>query len=118
MPCARPAVRHYVPGQAAQVGVRMKMLGALASLALVVPLGLTACAAKTTPQPGANPARQVFEPFTFAIGPPAGTSNLPISTEIDTRVTGGKITSVNLQDDRGQPLAGALRDDATSWVPA
>jgi lipoprotein-anchoring transpeptidase ErfK/SrfK len=99
----------------------MKVRGALVALALVLPLGLAGCAddkERAAPQPGAIPARKALGPLAFAIGPLAGSTNLPISTEIDTRVTGGKITTVNLQDDRGQSVVGAPRDDATSWVPA
>jgi lipoprotein-anchoring transpeptidase ErfK/SrfK len=58
------------------------------------------------------------EPFTFAIGPADGTANLPITAEVDTKVTGGTITSVALTDEAGRAVAGELREDKTSWVPA
>jgi lipoprotein-anchoring transpeptidase ErfK/SrfK len=101
----------------------MKVRGALVVLALVGSVGLTACA-DTAAKSGATVSqseaatRTAQGPFTLTIGPASGTKNLPISTEIDTRVTGGKVSTVTLNDDRGKAIAGAMRDDGTSWVPA
>lgn len=106
----------------------MTVRRALLTLALLVPLGLVACSSDddeeppTTPQPSAqavaaHPTRSVA-PFTFSIGPAAGTTGLPVTAEIETKVTGGKIATVTLTDDRGKAIAGELRPDATSWVPA
>jgi lipoprotein-anchoring transpeptidase ErfK/SrfK len=97
----------------------------LIALALVVPLGLCACGddRKSPPdRPAAqaaspSPTKSV-EPFTFAIGPAPESTNLPISAEIETSVTGGRITSVTLTDDKGRAVGGELRADNTSWVPA
>src|SRR5262245_3866477 len=100
---------------------------ALLALALVVTLGAAACGDGDRKAPGATaPTAQAAspspsappEPFTFEIGPAAGAKNLPISAEIDTRVTGGKITSVTLVDDKGKAVVGELRADGSSWVPA
>jgi lipoprotein-anchoring transpeptidase ErfK/SrfK len=93
---------------------------------LVVTLGVAACGDDHKPPPAAAPAAQAAsaspsappEPFTFEIGPAAGTRNLPITAEVETRVTGGKITSVTLTDDTGKAVAGELRADGSSWVPA
>ena len=96
------------------------------ALALVVTLGVAACGDDRKPPPEAAPTAQAAsaspsappEPFTFEIGPAAGAKNLPITAEIDTRVTGGKVTSVTLTDDKGKAVAGELRADGSSWVPA
>src|SRR5687767_12280898 len=94
-PCLRPI----------KVGVRMIVRRALLALALVVTLGTTACgdgdrkppaAAAPTAQAASPSPSTPPEPFTFAVGPAAGTKNLPISAEVETRVTGGKVASVTL----------------------
>jgi lipoprotein-anchoring transpeptidase ErfK/SrfK len=72
--------------------------------------GTTASSAPASPSPSA-------EPFAFEVGPAAGTKNLPITAEVETRVSGGKITSVALVDDKGKNIAGDLRTDLTTWVP-
>lgn len=93
------------------------------ALAMVVPLGLTACGAE--PQATAAPAASTSgspavtsPPFSFAVGPDAGARNLPISTEIDTKITGGRLGTVTLTDDKGRTVAGEPREDGTSWVPS
>jgi lipoprotein-anchoring transpeptidase ErfK/SrfK len=97
----------------------------LLALVLLVPFAVTACG--DAPEPPAwresnshapSPiSSQGTEPFTFAIGPATGAKNLPVTVEIDTKVTGGKINSVALVDDKGQAVAGEPRSDGTSWVP-
>jgi lipoprotein-anchoring transpeptidase ErfK/SrfK len=98
-----------------------------ATLALAAALGLAACGRDAPPPrfvepgptasgPGASPTPPA-EPFTFAVSPPANARNLPISTEVGTRVTGGRVTSVALTDDSGARVAGTLRDDGSAWVP-
>lgn len=41
-----------------------------------------------------------------------------MSTEIGLAVTGGRITSIRLTDDKGARIAGQMRGDGSSWVPA
>jgi lipoprotein-anchoring transpeptidase ErfK/SrfK len=41
-----------------------------------------------------------------------------VSTEIGAGLPGGRISGVALSDDAGKPIAGAMRGDGTSWVPA
>jgi lipoprotein-anchoring transpeptidase ErfK/SrfK len=89
------------------------------SVAVSLCLGLTAC--------GGGPARPIFHsvasspvvvaPATLSLSPATGSTGLPISTEVGTTVTGGRITSASLVDSAGHPVAGALRDDASSFVP-
>jgi lipoprotein-anchoring transpeptidase ErfK/SrfK len=72
-----------------------------------------------TPRGAATPtATAPPEPFTLAITPVANAKRLPISTEIGTKVTGGRVTAVTLSDDKGAKVAGDVRDDGTSWIPA
>jgi lipoprotein-anchoring transpeptidase ErfK/SrfK len=100
------------------------------ALAVAVPLALAGCGRDrqqprfvaaspgrhATPSPGASPTPA--EPFSFALTPAANTRNLPISAEVGTKVTGGRVTDVTLSDDKGGRVAGTMRDDGTSWVPA
>jgi lipoprotein-anchoring transpeptidase ErfK/SrfK len=65
----------------------------------------------------ARPAH-VSEPPTLAITPAANATNLPISTEIGTKVSNGTISSVNLQEQGGGQVAGAMRADGSSWLPS
>jgi lipoprotein-anchoring transpeptidase ErfK/SrfK len=97
--------------------------------AIAVPLALAACgrdgerprfnepSADSTPDAAATSSAPP-EPFSFSISPAADAKNLPISTEVGTKVTGGKVTAVTLSDDKGGRVGGAMRDDRTSWVPA
>jgi len=96
----------------------------LVAIALLVPLGLAACgndepdkatATPTTAAPASTAPPP--EPFVFEVGPAAGTKNLPITAEVDTRVSGGKVTTVTLVDDKGKNIGGELRADSSSWVP-
>jgi lipoprotein-anchoring transpeptidase ErfK/SrfK len=97
--------------------------------AIAVPLALAACgrdgerprfkepsadATPDAPPTSSSPP----EPFTFSVNPAANAKNLPISTEVGTKVTGGRVTAVTLSDDKGGQVGGAMREDGTSWVPA
>lgn len=97
----------------------------LVALALMAVVGVAGCGSDRAPaspsstgQPGSPSPTQPAEPFSFAIGPADGSKNLPISTEIDTRITGGKVASVTLTDDRGGAVSGEARADGTTWIPA
>jgi lipoprotein-anchoring transpeptidase ErfK/SrfK len=58
-------------------------------------------------------------PFTLAIGPTAGTADLPISTEVGITLTGGTVTDVTLtKAGTTTGITGSMREDGTSWVPA
>jgi lipoprotein-anchoring transpeptidase ErfK/SrfK len=54
----------------------------------------------------------------LAVTPAADAKNLPISTEIGTNVTNGKITEVTLREAGGGQVAGAMRPDGSSWLPS
>jgi lipoprotein-anchoring transpeptidase ErfK/SrfK len=100
----------------------------LVTLALLVTLSAVACtnkpAPRAVPEPVAPATSAVSQPsptpvpFSFAIDPAPGATNLPISAEIGIKLTGGKVTAVGLADGQGRQIAGGLRDDGSSWIPA
>ena len=57
-------------------------------------------------------------PPQLTITPAANARNLPISTEIGTRVVNGTVTEVTVNELGGGPVAGAMRQDGTSWMPS
>lgn len=57
-------------------------------------------------------------PVTVSVTPAANKKNVPISAEIGVKVSGGEVTSVTLTDAKGKNVAGKLREDGSSWVPA
>jgi lipoprotein-anchoring transpeptidase ErfK/SrfK len=60
----------------------------------------------------------VSEPPALTVTPAADAKNLPISTEIGTKVGHGKISAVTLSEQGGGPVAGAMRPDGSSWLPS
>ncbi|MEV6349009.1 Ig-like domain-containing protein [Actinoplanes sp. NPDC051851] len=116
-----------------------RCMAAIVALAVIAPL--TACgdeteptftdpavaAGTTGPSSSAAPATAasavpesatVASAATLSITPAAGKKNVPISTEIGVKVSGGEVTTVTLTDAKGKPVAGAMREDGSSWVPA
>ena len=57
-------------------------------------------------------------PLILSVGPAAATRGAPVTTEITTTVTGGRIAGVTLVDSAGATITGSERPDGTSWVPA
>ncbi|GLY01289.1 Ig-like domain-containing protein [Actinoplanes sp. NBRC 101535] len=57
-------------------------------------------------------------PVTLTVTPAADKTNVPVSAEIGVKVNGGEVTSVTLTDAKGKSVAGEMREDKTSWVPA
>ena len=96
---------------------------------VVLTLGLAACGSAetarfnppaTTPptSPGPPPPTSSAE-LTLAVSPANGATERPISTEIGTRVTGGRITDVTLTRSGAKAhVRGSMREDGSSWVPA
>jgi lipoprotein-anchoring transpeptidase ErfK/SrfK len=83
-----------------------------------VALLLAGCTPTPTMYPGvAAPSASAGPPATLAVSPAKDTKSLPISTEIGTKVTNGKVQSVVLADASGVALPGRLREDLSSWVP-
>ena len=67
--------------------------------------------------PAASPTAPPV-PFEFAVTPADKKKDVPVSTEIGIKVTGGKVTTVGLTDKAGKAVSGALREDGSAWVPA
>jgi lipoprotein-anchoring transpeptidase ErfK/SrfK len=86
-----------------------------AVLVLAAGLALTACEGSTTSAarpPEASPASSLM------VTPPSGAGNQPASTEIGAALPDGRISGVTMTDEAGRPIAGTVRGDGTSWVPA
>ncbi|WP_432975274.1 Ig-like domain-containing protein [Dactylosporangium sp. CA-233914] len=87
------------------------------SVALLALAGaLSAC--HDSPRTGARTTAPPPKPAAVQITPAAGDKTVPISAEIGTTVTDGNVTAISLAESGGQPVAGALRPDGSSWVPA
>jgi lipoprotein-anchoring transpeptidase ErfK/SrfK len=107
--------------------MRVVATGLVAALALIActadsPVRLRLADAVASPAPsggksGGDGPAQPPEPFTFAITPAPKARNLPISAEIGTKVTGGRVSSVSLTDDRRNQVPGTMREDGSGWVP-
>ncbi|GAA0713569.1 L,D-transpeptidase family protein [Dactylosporangium roseum] len=86
----------------------------LVVLAVGAQLGLSACDGAKKP----TATKSTTPPVGLVVTPPAGNSGVPVSTEIGTKVTDGKITDMSLTDATGQRVAGEFREDGAAWVPA
>lgn len=64
-----------------------------------------------------GPQRRIAAP-SLTLTPATDAKNVPLSTEIGTAVTGGKVTAVRLTDDKGVRVVGEMRADGSAWVPA
>ncbi|HYN93045.1 MAG TPA: Ig-like domain-containing protein [Pilimelia sp.] len=102
-----------------------RVTAAWLALAVGVPLALAGCGddggerptfVGATATPGASPT-VAAAPLRLTVTPAANARNLPVSTEVGTAVSGGTVTAVTLTDDKGATVAGAMRDDGSSWVP-
>jgi lipoprotein-anchoring transpeptidase ErfK/SrfK len=102
----------------------MRLIVFRVAMAIIACLGLVACSpdSPATPDSAASNAgtgAPKTEPLTLAITPTAGTGGAPISTEVGITVQHGTVSSVRVvRAGTNEPLAGALREDGTSWVPA
>ena len=103
----------------------------LRSLVVLAAVGclLSACSSSSTPSTssaaasGGSPPVSAApspsaNPLSLTIAPVAGAASLPITTEIGTAVQNGEVTAVSLVDKSGKKVAGAMRQDLSSWVPA
>jgi lipoprotein-anchoring transpeptidase ErfK/SrfK len=59
----------------------------------------------------------VAAPVRLSVTPEPGTRDAPLSTEIGTTVSGGRVTEVVLSSEDGDTVPGAMRSDGSSWVP-
>ncbi|MEU4239871.1 Ig-like domain-containing protein [Actinoplanes sp. NPDC026619] len=116
------------------VGMRRSLVAFVAA-AVIAPLALSGCGDKksgssaawaapdVSASAGADPGasqgpitESATVPASLTVTPAAGKKDVPVSTEI--AVAGGKVTTVALKDSAGKAVAGALREDGSSWVPA
>ncbi|GAA0449760.1 hypothetical protein Aca07nite_43320 [Actinoplanes capillaceus] len=111
-----------------------RSLAAIMALGLIAPLAACgdddakpafadpAATASTTPGASGAPVTESTSaaggPVTLTITPAADKKNVPVSAEIGLKVSGGEVTSVTLTDAKGKAVAGKLREDGSSWVPA
>jgi len=125
----------YVPANC-RTGLRMvglrRSLVAVVAAALIAPIGLAGCgagaksaagvpapsaSAPLTENAGATPTGSAV-PVSLSLTPAAGKKDVPVSTEIGLKLSGGQIGAVTLKDAAGKAVAGKLRDDGASWVPS
>ncbi|MFG1609177.1 Ig-like domain-containing protein [Actinoplanes sp. NPDC049265] len=110
-----------------------RRLVAVLAVAVIGPLGLAACGDDdkqssagngSAPAASAGPSevaqQQPVAPSDVQIDvtPATGKKDVPVSAEIGLKVTGGTVKSVTLKDGKGGSVAGELREDGSSWVPA
>ncbi|AGL14841.1 Ig-like domain-containing protein [Actinoplanes sp. N902-109] len=116
------------------VSTRRSLLAA--ALVVVAPLALAACGGggddkakpvtgSSAPAPGASAGPESAtvggsqpEALSLRVTPDAGKKGVPVSAEIGVKVSGGKVTTVAVKDDKGKSVAGSLREDRSAWVPA
>jgi lipoprotein-anchoring transpeptidase ErfK/SrfK len=110
-----------------------RRLVAVLAVALIAPLGLAACgdddkqsaagngsapAASSGPSEVAQQEPVAPSDVHVDVTPATGKKDVPVSTEIGVKVTGGTVKSVTLKDAKGGSVPGELREDGSSWVPA
>jgi lipoprotein-anchoring transpeptidase ErfK/SrfK len=88
-------------------------------------LGLFAVAIVIVPSAGAGCTAQrkaadraEVRGATVTLTPADKARDVPVSAEVGTSVSGGKITGVRLIDDKGVQVKGESRADGSSWVPS
>jgi lipoprotein-anchoring transpeptidase ErfK/SrfK len=96
-------------------------------LAVMAPLSLAGCSgdetsppqvAGTATSPGPAASATPPEAFSLSVTPAKDKKDVPVSTEIGTKVAGGEVTVVTLVDSEGKAVKGALREDGSAWVPS
>jgi lipoprotein-anchoring transpeptidase ErfK/SrfK len=88
-----------------------------ASCAVAVALaGAAACSKDKPSWNGEDGAKEAGVELT--VTPAEGATDVPVSAEIGVQAKGGTVTSVALTDASGAAVAGEMRADGTSWVPA
>ncbi|MGW7488289.1 Ig-like domain-containing protein [Streptomyces sp. NPDC054786] len=70
---------------------------------------LTACGAGADAPEAGQPAAKV------TVTPAAGNTSAKLGSEISVRADGGKLTSVEVKDDKGGTVTGKLAGDGASW---
>ncbi|MFJ8578046.1 Ig-like domain-containing protein [Micromonospora sp. NPDC093277] len=83
----------------------------LAVTMATTPLVVAGCTA------GPKLTKSEKKPPSVTVTPANSTKDVPISAEVGTTVSGGKITAVRLTDDKGAQVPAEPREDGSSWVP-
>jgi lipoprotein-anchoring transpeptidase ErfK/SrfK len=98
--------------------MRIKRVGwrTAMAVAFAAPLALSAC----THGHGATAVwkKPAAKSVVIGLTPATGAGNQPVSTEIGTNVTNGTLADVKVTDASGKSVAGGMRADNSSWVPA
>ncbi|GAA4682650.1 L,D-transpeptidase [Phytohabitans rumicis] len=101
-----------------------------AVLAVLAPLALAGCGGgadekpqfvsgtTAAPSASASASQAPAEAFALSITPAANGKNLPVSTEIGVKLTGGEVSSVTVTETGGAKVAGTMRADGSAWVPS
>lgn len=119
----KPQIQTYDTEAAMGGRVPLRILGAVVAVsATVVMAGCSGTkSAPTAAKAGDQAAASAVEAGVLpdlVLKPLANATHLPISTEITTSVTDGTVSAVSLVSAEGRAVAGAMRPDGSSWVPA
>jgi lipoprotein-anchoring transpeptidase ErfK/SrfK len=97
-------------------------LGTLVAAILLASPALVACThgddGTDTAKRAAPPPAPTIALSAAAAGATSTATNLPIAAEVVSHVGNGWLTSIKVTDDKGAAIAGAMRADGSSWVPA
>ena len=99
-------------------GIQVAKAAALAVVLGVAAVAWTTAAQQRNVHTVAHQLPPPVAPEIDAVSPSGGAAGVPVSAEIAATVRLGKLTDVALTDATGRKIAGALRDDFSSWVPA
>ncbi|QLQ36150.1 L,D-transpeptidase [Micromonospora robiginosa] len=77
------------------------------------PLAVGAC----TAGPRSAVKQAEAAPPSVTVTPADRARDVPISAEVGTKVSNGRVTGVKLTDDKGRPVPAQAREDGSGWVP-
>ncbi|SCL35352.1 L,D-transpeptidase catalytic domain [Micromonospora nigra] len=92
-----------------------RRLALLAVTVAATPLALGGCTADREPGERAAPERTA--PLELVVTPTDRARDVPLTTEVGTRVRNGRVTAVRVVDDRGAAVEVEPREDGSGWVP-
>ncbi len=96
---------------------RIRAIAAAAGISLVL-AGGAACTKDRNSWNGQGDGGEKPAAVELAVTPAEAATDVPVSAEIEVKATGGKVSEVTLTDAAGAAVAGTMRADGTSWVPA
>ncbi|XBP95866.1 Ig-like domain-containing protein [Micromonospora sp. CCTCC AA 2012012] len=94
-----------------------RRLTLLAVTIAATPLALGGCTADQKSGAATSGHAKAAAAPSVALTPADRSRDVPVSAEVGTRVTGGKVTAVRLTDDKGVPVPAEPRPDGSGWVP-